>query len=515
MENFMKKMWYVSILLFVFSLSSAALAATNSWVSVSGPSSWYRSPVTSGYCDIRVLVENATFTNLVFTFNYDSTIVNTIGSGNVFNIIPGLNLVSVTNQNLEGTWKKATITLSGNVKIDAVQYTSGAVFLLRITPIAEGLVPVTLWPEGYPERYNTCSLTLTNGTEEVVHQEKEWNGGTELFTFTDKTGATLYYQYDMNFGYPLEGFVRVTYLNETVEDFYTSDHARGITIDLENGAYYVSPQPNAVSYVLILEGYGSSGNLTLNGGRYTSHSQPENVLYIPEKYTQFHGTIQASSQPIVLTVGADGLGTDFVNSTYRAAMAGDIGGVLEKTFTFAYIDDNTVQLTIEEGLEPEYHQLYVYKNEKVVGRSWFNTSVFYPVTFNVSDENANPMQGATIRLVLWGMNISFIDDVTDENGQAVIGLPGAEWGNYHEYNAVAAGYDIATDYALIYDSPITVNITMTPAAGINIEDVAAFAASWQDVECYYYGNCNGADMNVDGVVDPEDLMLLAARWLKD
>ncbi len=511
----MKKISYVSILLLVLAVSSMTFAASTSWLSTTGPSAWYKSPVTNGYCDISVLVENVTFTDLVFTFNYDSTIVNMISSGNVYNIISGLNLVSVTNQDIEGTWKKATITLGGSVTIGAVQYTSGAVFLLRIVPVGEGLVPVTLWPEGYPERYNTCSLTLTNGEDEVAHEEKEWNGGTELFTFTDKTGATLYYQYDFNFGTPVEGFIRVTYQDTTVEDFYTSDHARGITIDLDNGAYYVSPQPNAVSHILILEGYGESSNLVFNGGRYISHSQPENILNIPEKYALFHGTIQASSQPIILTVGAEGLGADFDNSTYRAAMAGDIGGILEKTFTFAYIDDETVQLTIEEGLEADYHQLYVYKNDKVVGRSWFNTAIFYPVTFTVSDENQNLMHGATIRLILWGMNISFIDDVTDENGQAVIELPGTEWGSYHDYYAIAEGYDIAGGTAVVYEAPATVAVTMAAAAGINLEDLAVFAASWQGTECYWDGNCNGADMNLDGVVDTEDLILLAARWLKD
>ena len=193
-EVMMKRWNKVSVLLSVLVVSAIVYATPKSWVStryrpdIWSSGSWYRSPVTNGYLDVRLFVENATFTNAEFSINYDSGIVAQIGSGNILELITGLTVEAVTTENLDGAWKKTTITLSGNVTLGDIQYESESIFRLRLIPVAEGTVPITLWPgTRYPESYYSCSLSLTDNGQEVVHERKEWNDGTQLFTFTDKT----------------------------------------------------------------------------------------------------------------------------------------------------------------------------------------------------------------------------------------------------------------------------------------------------------------------------------------
>ena len=352
---------------------------------------------------------------------------------------------------------------------------------------------------------------LMNGTEQVVHERKEWSDGTELFAFTDKTGATYQYYYDMNFGTPIEGSLTVTYADNSEETFFTSDDDKGIMIDNANGAFFVTPQPNGASYRLNLTNYGSY-DMSLTGGRYISHIQPEGHLFLEQE-----SGVKAQTEDISLNVHSfDGIGTDFATSTYAAAIAGDRLGILDKSFTFAYVDDNTIEVTVVGGLEADFYNIYIYKNGVIQGRAWFTASDYYPATFTILDENENPIQNALIRFIKWGMEITTIDSLTDENGQATVELPGdPEWGSYNDYYVIAGGYDTINDYATVYAEPISINLTMTPAQGTNLEDLAVFAASWQGVDCFWNSNCNGADMNYDGSVDPEDLILFAARWLHE
>lgn len=507
----MRNKLHISVASLVFILSSITFAVPASWVGMSGPSNWYSSPVTSGYAYLRLYVESVTFTDAVFTFSYDSAVINTLGTVNVQNLQGGLSLVSVTNENLDGTWKKATIVITGNITMGLVQYQSEAIFRLLLIPVSEGVVPVTLWPnERFPERYNTCSLSLANSGEEVIHEKKEWNDGTELFAFTDKTGATYQYYYDLNFGTPIEGSLTVTYTDDSQDTFYTSDNDKGIMIDNANGAFFVTPQPNGASYTLNLTNYGSY-EMSLTGGRYISHIQPDGHLFLDQE-----SGVKAQPEDIKLTVHSfDGIGTNFETSTYSAAIAGEQLGVLDKEFTFAYVDDDTIEITIVGGLEADYYNMYVYKNDAIQGRAWFTASDYYPATFTIVDGNQNPIENALVRFIKWGMEITTVDQYTDENGQATVDLPGdPEWGSFNEYYVVMAGYDTVMDNAVIYDEPISINITMVPAQGTDLEDLAVFAASWQGVDCFWYNNCEGADMNYDGNVDPQDLMLFAARWLK-
>ena len=523
----MKRTANLSVLLSVFAVTCAAVASPTSWLHTRyranphSTGSSYRSPVTDGHLDIYLLLENVTFTDAEFSIKYDAGIVHPITAANVLELAPGLSLVSVTTENLEGTWKKSTLTLSGPITIGEIVYISEAALRVRFVSHSEGTMPVSLWPrENYPASYHTCSLNLWDDGVEVVHNRKEWNDGTVLFAFTDKTAARVMYHYDMNFGTPVEGYLQVVYEDDSIEEFHVSDHDKGITIDPAFGAYFLTAQPDAVSHTMIFPGYESWINMDLTSG-FTwsvSHSQPSGHLYVKEKYDGFYG-IKASPEDIVLTIEQPGIGVDFENTVYRAAIAGDQTGILTKTFRFAYISDDVIELTLEGGLEPDWnYNLYVFKDDVILGRTWFSASVYYPVIFTVQDEQSNPLPNALVVFPIWGHmgGASSISERTDENGQAFFELPGQpEWGHWHEYRVVAAGYESAYDYIEVYDVAVDHTVTMIPASGVNLADFARFAAWWQMQDCLWYGDCDGADMNFDGTVDAEDLFLFMARWLND
>jgi hypothetical protein len=498
-------------------LTSFAFATPNSWVStryrptITSTGSWYLSPVTDGHLDIRLFVDNVTFTDAVFTINYDSDVVDPIGAGSVTNVKFGLSLVSVTTEDLDGSWKKATITLSGNITIGEAQYEQDSIFVLRLIPHSEGVMPITLWQVDYPDSYTTCSLSLFNGVEEVAHERKEYNDGTVLFTFTDKT-TTLNFSHDLNFLFPLEGYLQITYADESVETFYQSDESRGIAYYPDYSLWLIDPKPDATQYIVYLPGYYNYA-LSFNGGMYTSHSQPEDHIWVKEKYEGFYG-FQANSEDIIMTAEQTGIGIDFATSQYSARIAGDDLGEVFKSFIFEPIDDDNIKMTLEGGLQPDYYNLYLYKNGDIMGRTWFDASIYYPVTFEVFDADSNPIEGAMIRFVLWGMDITTLDEYTNLDGEATIELPGdPEYGQGHEYNVIVPGYDIVNGYVDVYDSPISVPVQIVKAAGVTIGDFAGLAGYWGDIDCFW-DDCNAADLNVDGVIDTEDLMLFAAKWLQ-
>ncbi|MBI9017165.1 MAG: hypothetical protein JEZ07_07890 [Phycisphaerae bacterium] len=520
----MKKLVILTVMLSICLLTDTVLATAKSWVSTRyKPDVWstgssYRSPVTQGHLDIRLLIEDATFTEAVFTIKYDTSIVDTIGTGNVQDIRTGLALASVITENLEGTWKKSTITLSGDITIGSIQYESDALFRIRFIPVGEGTMPVTLWPAArFPQSYNTCSLTLTNGIEEVQHERKDWNDGTTLFTFTDKTSAKVMYHYDMNFGTAVQGYLRVVYNDDSVVEFHESDHAKGITINPEMGAYFLTAQPDALSHSMIFPGYDNWESMDLvNGYSWSSsHSQPSGFFEVPEQNEGFHG-FRASSADLVMTIGQMDIGTNFESSGYIAALAGDQGGILSKNFTFAYVDDDNVRLTIEGGLEPDYYNLYVYKDGNVLGRTWFDASEYYPATITVKDENDQPLEGAEVVIPYCFFECMYIREITNAQGQAVFEVPGnPDWGQYYDLRVLHDGYENSVDSFEVYDQGPEVNIIMIPAVSYSLENFASFAGQWLMQDCLWSGDCEGADMNIDGTVDIQDMVLFFNRWLKD
>lgn len=103
-EGDMKKLAKLIVLLSVVIFSSSVFAIPNAWLNTNYYSSSYRSPVTGGYMDILVFVDNVTFTDLNFSIIYDANIVEQIGTGNVNDVISGLTVSEVTTVDIEGSW---------------------------------------------------------------------------------------------------------------------------------------------------------------------------------------------------------------------------------------------------------------------------------------------------------------------------------------------------------------------------------------------------------------------------
>ncbi|MEN6309832.1 MAG: hypothetical protein ABFD91_18960, partial [Anaerohalosphaeraceae bacterium] len=496
----------------VLFLSATLLAAPKAWVSTSyrpdiwSSGSWYRAPITEGYMDLRLLIENASFDSAEFSISYDSNILHTPGAANFLDIIPGLSTPTVSTVNLEGSWKKTTFTFTGAVTIGAIQYESESVFRLRLVPHAEGTVPISLWTSSsprYPDSYKSCSLTLRNGTDEVPFERKEWNDSVQLVTFTDKTSASIMYNYDLNLGTPISnGIIRVTYADSTVEEFTASNHDRGITVDSNYGGYYITAQPDAVLYSIIFPEYEDTVVDNISGGWSTTHVQPDTMFFVKEASEGFHG-LRATTEDIELTIELAGIGADFAGSEYDAVLITDQQGALVKTFEFEYVDADTMKLTIVDGLEayPNY-SLYVYKNGLIAGRTWFAASTFYPVTFTVKNQASVILPGAKVTIPLSGMNGPMnLEQVADENGVAVIEMPGSEWGNYYNYYVTLADHEDVDGFLQVYAAPVEVPVVMGPVQGVDMNDFVVLASQWEMEYCQWNSYCDGADRNRDGTVD--------------
>lgn len=509
--------------LFVLVLSSTLLAAPKAWVStryrpdIWSSGSWYRAPVTDGYMDVRLAIENVSFTIAEFSITYDNSILQQPGPGNILDIMSGLSSPAVTTENLEGTWKKTTFTFTGAVTIGEVQYESESVFRLRLIPLAEGTVPISLWTSSsprFPDAYKSCSLTLRNGEEEVPFERKEWNDGVQLVTFTDKTSASVLYYYDLNLGTPISnGVIKVMYSDNSVEEFLASDHAKGITIDASYGGYYITAQPDAIQYSLIFPEYEDWSSDSISGGWSTMHIQPETMFFLAEEFSG----IRATSEDIDLTVELPGIGADFAASEYDAAIITDEEGALTKTFDFEYVNDDTITLTIVGGLEANpFYSLYVYKNGLITGRAWFSATIFYPVTFTVKDQADNLLSGAKVTIPQYGMfGPSNLEQWTDENGVAVFELSGSEWGNFYDYYVTLAGHEDAVGSFLVYDDEVEVPVVMGPVLGVDMDDFVVLASQWSMEFCQWNNYCSGADRNRDGIVNMEDLVIFVDRWMID
>jgi hypothetical protein len=526
MKALVKVMVLLSILIFcssVFAVPNAWLNTTYTQYSPSHYTSSYRSPVTGGYLDILVFVDNVTFTDLDFSIIYDTNTVQEIGTGSVTNIISGLTVSGAATVDLDGSWKKTTISLSGDVTVGELPYQSNALFRVRFLPVAEGTMAVGLWSDSspkYPASYTTCSLSVEDDGVPVSYERNEWNDSTELFTFTDKAPVTLLYEYDNNFGNPItNGFLRVVYDDDSVQDFHVSDHASGITVANPFGGYFITPQAGAVSYSLIFPEYWEIGSIYLNGGRSISHSQPEGFFEIQELMEGFNHTLPTSANDVTLTILQDGIGIDFSSHQYGAALAGETAGVVDKTFTIDANDDDSIKVTIAGGLEADYYNLYIYKDSLILGGSWFGAAEYYDVTFNVTDQNSIPLSGAKILLPKYGwQGLTNIIEVTDANGQAKYELPGDSEGiSYYDFHATNSGYENVDDSFEVLDADVSVPVVMSVAEGVDFTDFTGLGTWWNNQYCdsYSNGNCSGFDYNYDETVDFKDMEIFAERWLKD
>ncbi|MBN2063552.1 MAG: Ig-like domain-containing protein [Sedimentisphaerales bacterium] len=471
-------------------------------------------PVAGGYVDVYLMIDNATFTDLSFSVNFDSDIINPYGIS-VQDIADGLTLSSVTTEDLEGTWKKATINLTGNISIGTAQYLSDAAMVVRFLPLAEGVFPLSFpSSEKYPEHYKNCSLSLSYNGQPVEHEPHSWHNRMNLFTFTDKDPVKINYHYDYNFGFPIEGYLRIVYADDSIVEFHSSDPIKGITIDPANGAYYITPQENAVSYSLIFPGYEDIVNMDMSSGsaQYTSHTQPTSMFFLGNEMT----ALEASAADMTLEVNLPGIGTDFSNSTYTTMITGDNNGILSKQYSYAYINDDTISVTIIGGLPADYLYMYVFKDGDIQGRTWFHTANYYPVTFIVKDQANVPVANATVILPMGWDASDNVELVTDSTGQAQTRLAGeSEYGNFQNYRVIHDIYDVAKGTVEVYGEPVSVEVTLSPLSGTYLDDFVNIAYYWQNQWCSSWDNdCQGADMNFDGKVTIEDLAIFAGRWLK-
>ncbi len=515
----MKRLLFFIVLMVGSVFSANSWGQTYSYISTDYQSDWYNhcwfhAPVTDGYVDVSLLVENATFTDLSFSVNFDSAVINPNGIS-IQDITDGLTLSSVTTENLEGTWKKATINLTGNITIGSIQYLDEAVMVVRFLPQGEGVFPLTLWPaDKYPSHYNTCSLSLSNNGEPVEHQRKDFNDGTTLFSFTDKDPVKMLYNFDLNFGFPIEGYLRVVYTDDSTVEFHNSDPVKGITIDPSNGLYYITPQQDAVSYSLIFPGYEDWVDLDISGGTslYRQHSQPASMFFLGNDMS----ALEASEADLTLEVNLPGIGSDFSNCTYTAMITGGDNGYLNKQYSYAYINDDTISVTIIGGLPADRLYMYIFKDGVIQGHTWFHAATYYPVTFTVKDQANSPVANATIVLPMGWDASNNVELVTDLSGQAQTRLAGnSEWGNFQNYRVVHDIYDVAKGTVEVYDQPVSVEVTLSPLSGTDLDDFVNIAHNWQYQWCSSWDNdCQGADMNFDGIVNIEDLAIFAGRWLK-
>jgi hypothetical protein len=84
----------------------------------------------------------------------------------------------------------------------------------------------------------------------------------------------------------------------------------------------------------------------------------------------------------------------------------------------------------------------------------------------------------------------------------------------HEYKVIGSHLFITVQS---YFGPIENDliVSLVPASGkVNLTDFAVFASRWLNAGCGWPDWCDGADLNRNGVVNPNDLRQLADGWLK-
>ena len=523
----MKKDIKLFVCMCVLAISSTLCATPNAWVSTrystnSSPyySSSYRSPVTDGFVDVMLFVDNFTCTDLEFSVIYDTNLVDPITILNIPMLMAGFTVDSVTNVPVSADTNKAIIAISGDVTVDQTQYISDAIMYVRFFPKAEGTMPIGLWQSEwtkYPESYQTCSLSIEDDGIPVDFEPKEWNDEIILFTFTDKTNATLLYQYDYNFGNPLtDGSLFVTYSDDSVQEF-TAASPGDNTIATEFGGYFINPQPNAVSYKLVLPGYYDQDSLNLTGGQGVTHSQPSGYFDFEEIMNSDFGVLEASDTDRVLTIVQPGLGADFASHQFTAAVAGQACGVLGSPISMTVLNDDTIELTISGGLQADYYNLYLYRDNVVYGSAMFEVAMFHDVIFTVQYDKGKYLPYAIVYISTWGMDGSSTKQYqVDDNGQVTISMPGnQEWGANYNYHVTAPGYANYDEYVDVFGLDVEVLVFMEPAESVNVLDFAELASWWNNPDCSWDDNCNGFDLNYDNTVDTLDLAVFIQQWLSE
>lgn len=332
------------------------------FLSVYGSSSGYNSStmatVADGHADVGVVIDDTVVTSGIYKIRYDSAIAvpSLYGWHTDLSAEP-----SVSTEVLEGTMRETTVTFAGNVTASG---DSETLFTLRFTPEAEGTLPLHIsnmfeYGTGMAE----SGIELMNGDTNMSIMRKEYNDTRTWFTFTDKDKA--HYFFDMNSGDPLTGGVPYYVFDDqtTGPMVYTSDDFGGYFYDLYSGDRTVT------GYAIDFDGYEDEG---LTHGEYihvVSEIQPIMLWADPHMLplTDEDLTVNINETGIGLRVGqltAQGYGLDNEWNSFA----------VDKTVTFAFVDDDNVAMTIAGGLS-EYgdmasYNFYIYESEILQGRAY-------------------------------------------------------------------------------------------------------------------------------------------------
>jgi Leucine-rich repeat (LRR) protein len=162
--------------------------------------------------------------------------------------------------------------------------------------------------------------------------------------------------------------------------------------------------------------------------------ETETFAYIEHTLT-FNVTDDSSNAIKGATISIEGKIDKTTNTNGKAAFE-LLNGKYNYTINAAGYEDATGSVLIDSANTTEYVAL---------------TDATYNLSFNISDENSNKIDGATINIEGVG------DKTTDTTGTAVFNLPND---NYN-YTVTAAGYEDTTGSVLIDCAGTTENVTLT------------------------------------------------------
>ncbi|MGS0764528.1 S-layer homology domain-containing protein [Syntrophomonas curvata] len=326
-----------------------------------------RAPL-SGRLDLAVNVEQVHFTGAIFEIQYDGTLVG----DPIFNDPQrsDLNGRNIDYTVLNNGWKKATVTLTGNVIIgDTGNYDIGNItthptlFELAFSPTKEGTMPLGFWQKAnLPNDYATCSLQLTDGGQPIQLAAKPSNDDLVLFTFTDKSQVSYYFDY--NSGKPLIDGSAYSVTNE--------GRTPMPVIPDSHGGYFFNSSPGA-SYDWECPGYPlQTGNDSPAAFHAVHWISPNMLAAEPHQ-------MASTTDDVSFTVNSNGIGAAFDANKfsfkiYTAAGNGQSNEITGKTASFTAIDDNNIRMTLTGGLQAlgnnpvQLYNIYLFRDTVFVGR---------------------------------------------------------------------------------------------------------------------------------------------------
>lgn len=322
------------------------------FLSTSGHSEDYsssaRADVTYGYVDLGIVIEDTIVTSGTYKIKYDSDMFTpSLWDWNLdLSAEP-----TVTTAQLQGNIVEMTVNFQGTIN---AMDTTETLFKLRFTASSEGTLPLY---QSSMFDYNNgnaeSGIQLFNGDIDMSILKKEYNDSRILFAFTDK--AMVHYFHDLNSGEALtDGEPYYVFDDETVEPMaYFSDDEGGYFYD------YYSGSKTVTAHMIDLGGYGKMGINSTQHYYETSEIQPDMLWADPH-------ILPLTTEDITITINETGIGLSISNLEGRGYYQDDDWNnyTLDKTVTFAYVDDDTVTMTIVGGLsdygDNRQYNFYIY-----------------------------------------------------------------------------------------------------------------------------------------------------------